>query len=385
MPIEVDLKKAYHLLYDLKQPEKALEVYDSVLKQSSSNFTAHIYKAASLEKLYYGFKDWHNEETLNNAHDLLCKAEAIAQQRGDRSKQGLTRFRFFIHYYNSKKYLEAKSSLEKAKSLGYQDETLLLWEVNLEKKLKKLKAKKDKSASSNTSVLSPESMAQTTNVAGHEATGASPVANSKPQPPKFRVDWYQSSDNITVSLFTVSLPSSPESVNVAISQNGRALELTYPILSTGSEFQYNLRLSHEVNPSDFSIKIFAKKLELTVAKMERIQWKTLEDDASKTNVTKSFSQPLGSSASNGSSLQYPSSSRKKIDWSKVEVDEEQDEKDSADAFFQSLYAGADEDTRRAMMKSFVESNGTALNTDWSEVSKGKVEPSPPEGSELKKW
>ena len=62
MPIEVDLKKAYHLLYDLKQPEKALEVYDSVLKQSSSNFTAHIYKAASLEKLYYGFKDWHNLE-----------------------------------------------------------------------------------------------------------------------------------------------------------------------------------------------------------------------------------------------------------------------------------------------------------------------------------
>jgi suppressor of G2 allele of SKP1 len=37
-----------------------------------------------------------------------------------------------------------------------------------------------------------------------------------------------------------------------------------------------------------------------------------------------------------------------------------------------------------MMKSFVESNGTCLSTNWNEVSQGKVETKPPEGMIAKK-
>lgn len=54
-------------------------------------------------------------------------------------------------------------------------------------------------------------------------------------------------------------------------------------------------------------------------------------------------------------------------------------------FFQKIFADADEDTKRAMMKSYSESGGTTLSTNWDEVKKSKVEVKPPEGSEWKKW
>ena len=64
----------------------------------------------------------------------------------------------------------------------------------------------------------------------------------------------------------------------------------------------------------------------------------------------------------------------------AQEDDEEDSEGEGDAvgdFFKQLYGSADDDTKRAMMKSYTESNGTALSTDWKEVKKGKVETSPP--------
>jgi len=58
---------------------------------------------------------------------------------------------------------------------------------------------------------------------------------------------------------------------------------------------------------------------------------------------------------------------------------------TVNGFFQKIFADADEDTKRAMMKSYSESGGTTLSTNWDEVSKAPVEVKPPQGSEWKKW
>lgn len=84
---------------------------------------------------------------------------------------------------------------------------------------------------------------------------------------------------------------------------------------------------------------------------------------------------------------YPTSSRSgPKNWDNIaDEDEEEEGKSDPDAFFKQLYAGATEEQKRAMMKSFTESNGTTLSTDWGDVGGRKVETKPPEGVEAKEW
>lgn len=383
MPVDKDLKAAYSILYDEHDPLKALRLYETILKEYPGNLTATIYKAASLEKLYYGATDWHNDQTLENSKESLKQALIFAQNRGDRLKIGLVYFRYFVHFFNAKEYETAQTYMEKCEEYGYKDDTLPMWDLQLQKKLKK-SLKKDENIK--VPVNDPAANVDFT-PAQVDSNSSRPSTSEESH--KFRTDWYQTASTIVLSLFTSKLPKSKESVHIELSpENKKSLRVSYDILETGAEFQYSLKLAHEVDTEGVKVSVFTKKIELTLKKLENIQWKTLEYHSS-SDPPVNYSQATKPSAPEvKKSLEYPSSSKKQINWSKIDLGDEADNDEdaaSADAFFQKLYADSDPDTKRAMMKSFVESNGTALNTNWEDVSKKKVDTSPPEGMELKDW
>ena len=80
---------------------------------------------------------------------------------------------------------------------------------------------------------------------------------------------------------------------------------------------------------------------------------------------------------------YPSSAKNPINADKLidlEMEPELSGEAAINALFQKIYADSNEDTKRAMMKSFVESKGTVLSTNWNEVGDKLIEPVPPKNN-----
>ncbi|KAF3920118.1 hypothetical protein AA313_de0202124 [Arthrobotrys entomopaga] len=227
---------------------------------------------------------------------------------------------------------------------------------------------------------------------------------------KIRHEWYQTNTSVTVSLFVKGVPKDEATVEL----EERSLSITFP-LANGSDFSFTLDpLAHPIKPSESTFKILGTKVEFNLQKSEAgKKWATLESSepvaASTTSTTKSTALPPADKPP-----VYPTSSKSgPKNWDKVvsdlaegskksnkkdaeskateddvdygDINDDEFAADPVNGFFKKLYKDADPDTRRAMMKSYVESNGTALSTNWSEVKKKKVETSPPDGMEAKQW
>ncbi|KAI8963088.1 SGS-domain-containing protein [Daldinia sp. FL1419] len=116
----------------------------------------------------------------------------------------------------------------------------------------------------------------------------------------------------------------------------------------------------------------------------------LKSNLAQTSDSALESTPTSSKADSTKPAQaYPTSSKKgAVNWDKIGDDDGDDEsKEDADvnSFFQKLYKDADDDTKRAMMKSYVESNGTSLSTNWAEAKSKTYKTQPPDGAQAKKW
>jgi suppressor of G2 allele of SKP1 len=79
--------------------------------------------------------------------------------------------------------------------------------------------------------------------------------------------------------------------------------------------------------------------------------------------------------------------KSKTNWTELEKEAakiEEEEQDPMQKFLKTIYKDADEDTKRAMLKSYSESCGTVLSTNWKDIKQKKTEIKPPDGMEYRK-
>ncbi|GAB4826308.1 Cochaperone protein [Ancistrocladus abbreviatus] len=276
-------------------------------------------------------------------------------------------------------YQTAKAALQTGASLARGDSRF----TNLIKECDQRIAEENGMLSSPSVEEAPKSSvtAAPTNNAPSPNSFPSSVANVASSKPKIRREFYQKPEEVVVTIFAKGIPADNVSVNF-----GEQI-LSVAIDVPGDEpYRFQLRLFGKIVPSKCRYEVLSTKIEIRLAKAELIHWTSLE--FSKESIV--LQRVDVSSATHRPA--YPSSKPKAVDWDKLEAEvkkEEKDEKLDGDAalnkFFQDIYRDADEDTRRAMRKSFIESNGTVLSTNWKEVGSKKVEGSPPDGMEMKKW
>ncbi|XP_062422909.1 protein SGT1 homolog isoform X2 [Rhea pennata] len=200
----------------------------------------------------------------------------------------------------------------------------------------------------------------------------------QPLPSKIKYDWYQTESQVIVTIMIKN--AQKDAVSVQFSEKEMNASVRLP---SGEDYNLKLVLLHSIVPEQSTFKVLSTKVEIKMKKPEAVRWEKLEGqgDSPKLKQFTSDTQHL-----------YPSSSHYTRNWDKLVVEikeEEKNEKLEGDAalnkLFQQIYSDGTDEVKRAMNKSFMESGGTVLSTNWSDVGKRKVEVNPPDDMEWKKF
>ena len=179
--------------------------------------------------------------------------------------------------------------------------------------------------------------------------------------------WFQTETNVVLEI-PVKVASQEQ---CRVDADDYRVDIT-ALTTSGHEYHLALPLLQAIDASATQCKVTPSHLEITLRKKSAVNWVAIEPSA--------LAQPL----------KYPSSKQK--DWSRVDVEIEKElkkEKPEGDealmSLFRQIYENGDENTRKAMIKSFQTSSGTVLSTNWGEVAEkdyeGKDRPSAPNGQE----
>lgn len=211
---------------------------------------------------------------------------------------------------------------------------------------------------------------------------------------KYREDWYQTDGQVFITLFAKKLK--PEDVSVQFASKSVHMDAVLP---DGKAYSRTWNLFDSVDTASSSYKVTPYKVELSMNKATvPLDWDSLEDvESTKRAADDAAAAAAAAIKKRPNELRdekpaYPYTG-KKIEWDKLDkemLEDEKNEKPEGDAalmkLFQTIYKDADEDTRRAMMKSYQTSGGTVLSTNWKEVAEKDYEKDlkAPKGREIYK-
>ncbi|CCG81904.1 SGT1-like protein Git7 [Taphrina deformans PYCC 5710] len=185
-----------------------------------------------------------------------------------------------------------------------------------------------------------------------------------PEKPGIRHDWYETGDRVIITLYARGLAK--DDCNICFEP--RQISVTLLRLQEREPcIEVFAPLSGDILPEESFFKLMATKIEISARKVHPGKWSKLLDNAGESSA----------------GLQTTQLHRKDRNWDSFADYTDEEPVSDGDAaltnLFQTLYKDADEDTRKAMIKSYTESGGTSLSTDWNSVKQKKVEIQPPDG------
>jgi len=207
-------------------------------------------------------------------------------------------------------------------------------------------------------------------------------AKQKPQMPKYQ--YYQDEKWMKIAILEAGITEKDVHIHMGTKQ------LTVIIKKKGIEYTVIANVLYtEIDVEKSKVLFKGEKILLKLKKQsEKYEWHELF------GKNEEFKSSLPTKPKVAAAPPRPYASHK--DWDKVEkevVQEEKNEKpppgeNQMNKFFQQIYADADPETKRAMIKSYQTSGGTVLSCNWDEVKKKDYEGKDrvaPKGMEWKNW
>jgi suppressor of G2 allele of SKP1 len=382
--------------------DEAIQHYTDAIAVNSTAVTYYIKRSTAYQR-------------AKRYPEALADAEiatALAHKRGKRELIKEAQFRrglvcFFLEQYANSEYLlgivKGYDDQTDPKKKDATDKMRPIWEVKVAAKLKDIPEDDKRRVVTALAIPAVDAPAVASKPAKAEASQedtpaqiSAPKAVAPTPANKIKHDWYQNAENVTVSILAKGAPK--DDVTVEFARD--SVEVAFPVHGSGSTYAFSLDPSWaSIDPAQSSYRVTPNKVELTLKKATPgVKWHNLEgqqpvqtkDEADSEPMTKIPTHVLThKKPSMETPPAYPTSSKSgPKNWDTVadkELDDNDVEGDETSAFFKKLYSGATSEQQKAMMKSYQESGGTVLSTDWSNVGGRTVVPEPPSGMEAKKY
>lgn len=371
--------------------------------EAVQHYTAALAASPTAVKYYIGRSTAYQRSSKHTEalHDAEV-AVVLAHTRAVRELIKESQFRRAIALYHLGQYPDAQFVLSIVKELDPKDKVVPIWDAKLASKLEDVPL--DDVARKVTIKKIPEIEVPRAITIPKKATASTetPAGAPKPIAPtpinKIKYDWYQSNESVTINILAKGV--SKDATTVDFEKDG--LFVSFPVSGSSSDYSYTADpLYASIEPMQSNYRVTPNKVEITLRKaVPGTKWHSLEsnrnvaaetpDDNNDPHPAMNPSPAVAAKPDHPSGPVYPTSSKSGPKNWDVVVSEDLDDKDEVEgdetsAFFKKLYSGASEEQQRAMMKSYSESGGTVLSTDWSDVGAKTVVPQPPDGMEAKKY